>query len=60
MMRGFGVTFLTIQGYTLFFWHVAQHLNPLLSALIAGGSALVLAALLEKRLRSRESDSAKA
>lgn len=51
MLRGFAVTFLIIQGYTLFFWQVAGHLGPVLSLLVAGGSALWLVAWLERRRR---------
>jgi hypothetical protein len=53
MLRGFAVTFLIIQGYTLFFWHVAGHLGPVLSLFIAGGAALGLVAYLEQRRRQR-------
>jgi hypothetical protein len=52
MLRGFGATFLIIQGYTLFFWHVAGEIGWLFSTLVAGGSALGLVALLEQRRRA--------
>jgi hypothetical protein len=53
MVRGYAVSFLIIQGYTLFFWHVAEHLGPTLSLLAAGGSALWLVLHLEQRRRAR-------
>jgi predicted membrane protein DUF2157 len=51
MVRAYGVTFLIIQGYTVFFWHVAEHLGPTLSLLLAGGTALWLVLHLEQRRR---------
>lgn len=54
MLRGFAVTFLIIQGYTLFFWHIAGELGPVLSLFIAGGAALGLVAYLEQRRRQRQ------
>lgn len=51
MLRGFAVTFFIIQGYTLFFWHVAEQIGPVLSLFIAGGVALGLVAYLERRRR---------
>jgi uncharacterized membrane protein len=53
MVRGYAVTFLIIQGYTLFFWHLAEHLGPTLSLLAAGGTALWLVLHLEQRRRGR-------
>jgi Predicted membrane protein (DUF2157) len=53
MLRGFAVTFLIIQGYTLYFWHVARHLGPVLSFFIAGASALGLVAYFERRRQAR-------
>ncbi|MDS4026627.1 MAG: hypothetical protein RKO25_06545 [Candidatus Contendobacter sp.] len=59
MLTGYGVTFLVIQIYTLFFAHLAAHLGVLLSLLIAGGGALALTFWLEQRRRetgTRESE----
>jgi hypothetical protein len=52
MARGYAITFLIIQAYTLYFWHVAGELGPILGSLIAGGSALGLVALLEQKRRA--------
>jgi len=35
-----GIAFLIIQGYILYFWHVAGELGIVLGAAVAGGSAL--------------------
>ena len=43
MLTGYGVTFLIIQIYTLFFAHLAEDFGLLLSLLITGGGALGLA-----------------
>ena len=59
MLTGYGVTFLVIQIYTLFFAHLAAHLGVLLSLLIVGGGALALTFWLEQRRRetgTRESE----
>ena len=58
MLVGYGVTFSIIQGYTLFFQHFARALDPMLTMVIAGGSAMYLASNLEKRLRVRRKVSA--
>lgn len=51
MLRGYGATFLIIQAYTLFFWHVAGHLGGVLSTFVAGGVTLALVMHLEQRRR---------
>ncbi|MFO1372691.1 MAG: hypothetical protein U1F42_09960 [Candidatus Competibacteraceae bacterium] len=51
MLTGYGVTFLIIQVYTLFFAHLAEELGLLLTLLITGGSALGLTFYLEQRYR---------
>ena len=51
MLTGYGATFLVIQIYTLFFAHLAEHLELLLSLLIAGDGALGLTFYLEQRRR---------
>lgn len=51
MLTGYGVTFLIIQIYTLFFAHLAEDFGLLLSLLITGGGALGLAFYLEQRWR---------
>lgn len=52
MMRGYAVTFLIIQGYTLFFAHLAQPFGWVLSTLIAGGTGLGLVWSFETSRRS--------
>jgi len=54
MARGYAITFLIIQGYTLYFWHIAGQLGPVLGTLIAGLSAMTLVALLEQRRRREQ------
>jgi hypothetical protein len=49
MLRGYGVTFLIIQGYTLYFWHIYGELGYILGSAIAGASALGLVYWLENR-----------
>ena len=52
MLTGYGVTFLIIQIYTLFFAHLAEPLGLLPSLLIAGSGALALTFWLERRRRT--------
>ncbi|MEM7432854.1 MAG: DUF2157 domain-containing protein [Pseudomonadota bacterium] len=54
MMRGYAITFLIIQAYTLFFWHIAGDLGFVLSTFIAGGATLGLVFHLESRRRERK------
>jgi hypothetical protein len=51
MLRGYAVTFLIIQAYTVFFRWIAGALGPVFSAFIAGGVTLALVIHLEKRRR---------
>lgn len=60
MLRGFAVTYIIIQGYTLFFWHVAGELGGVLSLFLAGASALGLVAWLEGRRRRLRADVSRA
>lgn len=53
MLSGYGVTFLTIQIYTLFFAHLADDVGLPLSLFIAGASALGLTFYLERRRREK-------
>ncbi len=46
-LRGFAITFLCIQGYTVYFAHVAGHLGPVLGTFVAGLATLVLVRRLE-------------
>lgn len=52
MLRGYGVTFLIIQGYTLFFWHVYGQLGFTLGSAVAGASALWLVVWFERQKRT--------
>ena len=54
MLRGYGVTFLIIQGYTLYFWHVAGKLGIVLGSAVAGASALGLVFWFEKQGKERQ------
>ena len=47
MLLGYGVTFLLIQLYTIFFQYLAAALGPLLSTFFAGFITLFLAMYLE-------------
>ena len=53
MLRGYGVTFLIIQGYTLYFWYVAGELGIVLGSAVAGGSALALVFWFEKQRKEK-------
>ncbi|PWK28762.1 hypothetical protein [Pseudomonas sp. OV226] len=55
MLIGYGVTFLIIQLYTLFFTQFAETLGWLASVLIAGGSLLALVVGLESQRQKRRS-----
>lgn len=52
MLRGFAVTFLIIQGYTLYFWSVAGHLGGILATFVAGAATLASVVRLESKQRS--------
>ncbi len=53
MLRGYAVTFLVIQGYTLYFSRIAPSLGFVAGGLLGGGSALGLVIWLEARRRQR-------
>ena len=46
-LRGFAITFLCIQGYTVYFDHVAGHLGPVFGTFVAGLVTLWLVRRLE-------------
>ena len=56
MLTGYGATFAILQGYTLFFAHVAPHLDIILSTFVAGTSTLLLVFGLERRRREHRAD----
>ena len=47
MLRGYAITFLVIQGYTLYFWDIAGQLGPVLASFLAGAATLGLVVHLE-------------
>ena len=53
MLRGYAITFLIIQGYTLYFWKIAQHLGFVLATFVAGAVTLGLVIHLERNRRAR-------
>jgi hypothetical protein len=52
MLRGYAMTFLIIQAYTLYFWKIAGHLGPILATFLAGAATLYLVFVLESRRRA--------
>ena len=52
MLRGYAVTYLTIQAYTIYFWHIAEHLGPILATFLAGAATLALVIHFESKRRS--------
>ena len=56
MLRGYAITFLIIQGYTQYFWHVALLFGPVLGTFIAGAAAFGLLRWLERARRPRDQD----
>lgn len=52
MLRGYAMTFLIIQAYTLYFWQIAEHLGPILATFIAGAATLYLVFTLESKRRA--------
>ncbi len=52
MLRGYATTFLIIQGYTLYFWHVYGELGFIFGSALAGGSALALVIWFEKQKKN--------
>ncbi len=51
MLRAYAMTYLIIQAYTLFFWHVAGNLGPVLSTFLAGSVTLWGVYQFEQRRR---------
>jgi hypothetical protein len=47
MLRGYAITFLIIQGYTQYFWHLAPAFGPMLGTFVAGAAAFGLLHWLE-------------
>lgn len=52
MLRGYAMTFLIIQAYTLYFWKVAGDLGPIVATFIAGAVTLALVLHLEFKRRA--------
>lgn len=55
MLRGYAITFLIIQGYTLYFWQVARHMDIIFSVFLAGAVTLGLVVMLESKRRDAKS-----
>jgi hypothetical protein len=55
MLRGYAITFLLIHAYTLYFWHIAEHLGPILATFLAGAVTLGLVIHFESKRRSKSS-----
>jgi len=53
MLRGYAMTFLIIQGYTLYFWKIAGHLGEIMTTFVAGAATLALVVVLESKRRRR-------
>lgn len=53
MLRGYAMTFLLIQAYTLYFWKIARHLGPIFATFVAGAATLALVIVFEKRRREK-------
>ena len=56
MLRGYAITFLVIQGYTLYFWKIAEHLGFILATFVAGAATLGLVIAMESRRRARRAN----
>ena len=56
MLRGYAITFLIIQGYTQYFWHVAPLFGAMLGTFIAGMIAFGLLRWLERSRRGRDKE----
>ena len=54
MLRGYAITFLIIHAYTLYFWHVAEHLGGVLATFVAGAATLGLVVHFERSPKSRQ------
>jgi hypothetical protein len=55
MLRGYAMTFLLIQAYTIYFWHIAEHLGPVFAAFLAGAVTLGLVVHFESKRRGQGS-----
>jgi hypothetical protein len=53
MLRGYAMTFIIIQLYTLFFWKIAGHLGGIMATFVAGAVTLALVLVLESKRRSQ-------
>jgi len=55
MLRGYAMTFIIIQAYTLYFWKIAGHLGGIMATFVAGAATLALVLVLESKRRSHSS-----
>ncbi len=53
MLRGYAITFLIIQGYTLYFWKIARHMGFIAATFVAGAATLGLVIYMESKRRAR-------
>lgn len=52
MLRGYAITFLIIQGYTLYFWKIARHMGFVAATFVAGAATLGLVIYMESKRRA--------
>jgi hypothetical protein len=52
MLRGYAITFLLIQGYTLYFWKIARHMGFVGASFVAGAATLGLVIYMESKRRA--------
>jgi len=58
MLRGYAMTFLIIQAYTLYFWKIAGQLGATMATFVAGAATLALVVALESKRRSHRNNAA--
>ena len=51
MLRGYAITYLIIQAYTIYFWKIAGALGPVLATFVAGAATLGIVVHFESRRR---------
>jgi hypothetical protein len=56
MLRGYAITFLIIQGYTLYFWKIAQHMGFVAATFVAGAATLGLVIYMESKRRAAKTN----
>ena len=56
MLRGYAITFLIIQGYTLYFWKIALHMGFIGATFVAGAATIGLVVYMESKRRVAKLD----